>query len=742
MVEQAEGRVGVMVADAEPGNHSSLMAALREIYGHSVDVVPFFTATAAVDALLGRQFDIVFVNTNLPDDGAAEILGVSSAVAPKTLFVAVDDEDGGVDQAIVESGASDFISMIGLTAQSLRRSILYAEARKRADASLRESKDRMIHDLINVRSAKARAEAQSTAYLRAAEELAQAKQKLEEALHQAEENERRYRILADNSPVGIWNMDQGGATVYVNDAMRQILEIGATDDVGALRYDDLLFAEDVRTVGNAVVAWRKGDKQDVEARFIGRRSGRVRYVVMSGVNLPSSGHVAQGVLVTAVEITERKEVESAIQHMAHHDALTGLPNRTLFWERIQQALLNGARQKTELAVMFLDLDRFKDVNDTLGHPVGDKLLIEVSERLLACVRESDTVARLGGDEFAILCTNLEQAQNIRYLAQRIVESIARPCHIDGHEIHTATSIGISLYPSDAEDADKLIRYADMALYTSKEAGRSNYHFFDRRMDEEVQQRKNLEVDLRDGVERGDFVLHFQPQIDLRSGAVAGAEALVRWRHPVRGLVGPREFVPIAEQCGLIVPIGQWVIRAALSQIKAWGETLASPLGVSVNLSGVQFKQKNFVRGVRALIEEIGVDPSLLEFEVTEGMLMANADLAGAVLRGLSEIGVRVSIDDFGTGFSSLAHLKRFPVDRLKIDRSFVADVLVERDAAVIASSIVKLAHSLGMEVVAEGVETAAQAEFLRQEGCDYAQGFHYAEPMAASDVAAALGLLP
>jgi diguanylate cyclase (GGDEF)-like protein/PAS domain S-box-containing protein len=722
-----------LMVDSDSKNTARLAALVREPYPEAV-VESRDDVEGAIDALSGGGWDVACIGVEFAGEEGLDMIGACPTIAPKTAVLGISARRLAKKEVerITAVGALDCLSLEGLTPALLERAVHYGVNRKRFEEKLRLSNDQMVRNLIDLRDAKERAEEQSAAYVEAAEQLALAKERLEGALTKAEESERRYRMLSDNSPVGIWQMDVSGASLYMNEAARRLVEIGVEDDCGAVSLADVVYAEDGALSARAVLAWADGGEREVEMRLVGRATGRIRHLVMSGVAVPGTDGSAASILVTAVDITERKEVEAAIQHMAHHDALTGLPNRTLFVERIQLALADAARKGGFVGVLFLDLDHFKDVNDTLGHPVGDKLLMEVSERLLTCVRESDTVARLGGDEFAILCTNLIHPEQTAQLAQRIVTLIAKPYVINGHEIHTATSIGIAIYPTDATEPDKLVSFADMALYTSKEAGRSTFHFFDKRMDEEVQSRKALENELREALESGDFVLHFQPQIDLRSGAVVGAEALVRWRHKTRGLIYPGEFIPIAEQCGLIGPLGQWVIRAAFEQAKAWDQTL--PIRIAINLSAVQFKQKNLLAKVSEMAAEAGVDPQRVEFEITESMLMENTDFAVSTMKGLSDLGSSLSIDDFGTGFSSLAYLKKFPVDCLKIDRSFVSDVLEDPDDAIIASSIIKLAHSLGLKVVAEGVETRGQVEFLEKEGCDYVQGFYFARPMAVEEL--------
>ncbi|MBV8466905.1 MAG: EAL domain-containing protein, partial [Burkholderiales bacterium] len=665
-----------------------------------------------------------------------ELIGVGPTIAPKTAIIGViDHPDLQRDADCMAAGALDCLVLEELTASLVWHVVRFGVNRKRFEDRLRANNDQMVRHLIDLRDAKERAEEQGSAYVEVAEQLAGAKEELEAALSKAEDNERRYRALSDTSPVGIWQMDTKGNTLYMNDSIKRLLEVPDDFDCLTIKLSSLVIGDDTGVMKTALKHWAEGMSGDAELRVTGMRSGEQYHLVMSGVGLPATARDAATILVTAVDISERKKAEEAMHHMAHHDALTGLPNRSLFLQRIEFSLGEAKRTGRYMAVLFLDLDHFKDVNDTLGHPVGDELLKQVSQRLLHCARGSDTVARLGGDEFAILCTNLKSPDQAAELAQRIVETIAHPYSINGDEIHTATSIGISTFPTDAHEPARLVSFADMALYTAKEQGRSNYKFFDRKMDEVVQKRKALENELRDSLLSEQLRLHFQPQMDLVSGRLVGAEALIRWQHPVRGLVYPGEFIPVAEQCGLISPIGQWVIEASFVQAKKWSQILSEPIRVSINLSAVQFRQKNLVQRITELLESTGADPATIEFEITESMLMENPDQAVKAMWGLSEQGFSLAIDDFGTGFSSLAYLKKFPVDCLKIDKSFISDMLDDPDYATITSSIIKLAHSLNLRVVAEGVETEQQAAFLLEEHCDLVQGYLYGKPVDADELA-------
>ena len=437
------------------------------------------------------------------------------------------------------------------------------------------------------------------------------------------------------------------------------------------------------------------------------------------------------------EIAERRLADQRVVHMAHHDALTGLPNRTLLADRVGQAIARAHRSGGKLAVLFLDLDRFKNVNDSFGHAVGDMLLTGVSARLTSSRREEDTVARLGGDEFIVSIPDVADAAEAEAVAARILSDLAKPFTINGHQLHADVSIGIALYPRDGETAETLMRNADTAMYHAKESGRGNYQFFNAQLTERVSRRLSTETNLRRALERGEFTVHYQPLVNLSSGRVDGAEALLRWPQPDDQLVSPVEFIPIAEETGLIVPLGEWVLLEACAQAQAW-QTAHPGLRMAVNLSARQFRQKNLIGMIEQVLGESRLHPSLLELELTEGMLMHNVEEAAHILARLDEIGVRLAIDDFGTGYSSLSYLKRFPIHTLKIDRSFVRDISTDPDDAAIVTAIVAMARSLNLRVTAEGVETEEQAAFLRSLTCDQAQGFHFGRPMPSAEFAVRL----
>ncbi len=433
------------------------------------------------------------------------------------------------------------------------------------------------------------------------------------------------------------------------------------------------------------------------------------------------------------DLEERKRVEQSIRHMAHHDALTGLPNRALFRDRLTHAMAQADRYHQKLAVMFLDLDRFKAINDTLGHNVGDQLLKIAAERLRSCVRDCDTVARLGGDEFTVIVEDIIEERDASAVAQKILDTLSQPFNLYGHEVFISVSVGVTLYPSDDENADNLLRNADSAMYRAKEFGRNNFQFYVAEMNVKAHERLRLESALRRAQDRNEFMLYYQPRVDLLSGQMIGAEALLRWRHPELGLVSPAEFIPILEETGMIIPVGDWALREACRQNHDWQKMGLMPIRMAVNLSVRQFIQRDLAGAVIQALEATGLSAQFLELEITEDLLLEHNQTNIATLTRLRNLGIHISIDDFGTGYSSLSYLKRLPIDTLKIDQSFVRDIGTDPDNKAIASAIIAMASSLRLNVLAEGVETEEQLAFLRAQGCNEIQGFSFSHPLPAEE---------
>lgn len=436
------------------------------------------------------------------------------------------------------------------------------------------------------------------------------------------------------------------------------------------------------------------------------------------------------------DVTERKNYEEQLEHQTNHDALTGLANRNLLADRLSQSILYARRSGRLVAVLLLDLDRFKVINDSLGHRHGDELLRQVSERLGDCVRSGDTVARFGGDEFVITLAEVAESDDIAQVTRKIAEVLSPPLLVAERTLQVTASIGISVFPQDSDDGETLIRNADIAMYQAKQAGGGTFRFFASEMNERMQETMEMEADLRRALDRSELVLHYQPKVDLNSGSVTGCEALLRWNHPQQGMIPPDRFIPLAEETGLIVPIGHWVLRRACAEAHSWVERGLPNLVVAVNLSARQFRQPDLLTTIVQTLRESGLNPRGLELELTESMIMDDPENAAATMHKLRELGVRLALDDFGTGYSSLNSLRRFPVDALKIDRSFIGDVATDRSSAAVAASVITIAHSLDLEAVAEGVETEEQLNFLRSCQCDTLQGFLFSKALPAVDFVA------
>ncbi len=418
-------------------------------------------------------------------------------------------------------------------------------------------------------------------------------------------------------------------------------------------------------------------------------------------------------------------------HSAQHDFLTGLPNRMLLNDRIGQSIAFASRHRNKVAVLFLDLDGFKHINDSLGHPVGDKLLQSVAKRLVECVRASDTVSRQGGDEFVVLLSESQQLEDAAITARRMLATVAEVHRVGAHDLHVTASVGVSVYPDDGHDAETLIKNADTAMYQAKDKGKQGYQFFKPAMNIRAVERQSIEEGLRRALERQEFTLLYQPKISLKTGAVSGGEALIRWIHPTRGTMPPGQFIPIAEECGLILPIGAWVMREACRQAQSWRNAGLPPTKVAVNVSAVEFRDDQFLRNLFTILDETGLEPHCLELELTESVLMKRADSAASILRHVRARGVQVALDDFGTGYSSLSYLRKFPVDALKIDQSFIRQISTAGEDTAIVTAVIAMAQSLKLRVIAEGVESLQELDFLRAHQCDEAQGYYFSPPVTA-----------
>jgi diguanylate cyclase (GGDEF)-like protein/PAS domain S-box-containing protein len=464
-----------------------------------------------------------------------------------------------------------------------------------------------------------------------------------------------------------------------------------------------------------------------------RRNGEVYPEWMGISTLRGPDGAVTHYVAISTDISERKASEARIEFLAHHDPLTDLPNRLLLRDRLERAIVQGERTATRVALLFIDLDRFKTVNDSLGHPVGDRLLREAAQRLRQCVRDMDTVSRQGGDEFLIVLTDLKDGDAVTRIAEQILAAMSVPFSLDGHDVAISCSVGVAVFPEDGRDFDELLKKSDIAMYHAKEAGRNAFRYYTERMNIDALERLDLQNRLRRGLEQDEFVLHYQPVLELTTDRIVGAEALVRWNSPEGGLVMPGRFIAVAEECGLIVPLGDWVLREACRQLRRWHDAGHEQLFLAVNLSAIQFRRGSVEESVIRALRDAGADPGSLELELTESILLQGAEHVLASVRQLKSLGVKLSIDDFGTGYSSLAYLKRFAVDKLKIDQSFVSNLPADADNAAIVGAVIQMAKSLNLQVLAEGVENEQAVEHLRSLQCDYVQGYHFGRPVSAEE---------
>jgi diguanylate cyclase (GGDEF)-like protein/PAS domain S-box-containing protein len=655
--------------------------------------------------LAAKAVDIVLLDVVMPGlDGYAvcqQLRGMASgSTIPVIMLTGLDDSES-IDRAY-EVGATDFIS----------KPIPWGVLGHRVRYVLRAS--RAFHDL---------------------------------AKHQASlENAQRLAHL------GSWEWELESNQTYWSTETFRIL--GLPPDSVAPSLDLLLshvHEEDRVTTRQAIADLvRTGVFAGQDVRMV-RPDGGVRHVRLHAQGSVDPSGTTTRVAGSVQDVTELREAEQRIRYLAYFDGPTGLPNRQFFGERLIQALLAARRHHRQLGVLTLDLDQFKRINDTLGHAVGNDLLLEVAQRLTGTLRQEDVVAtgqtpvdtkggvaRLDGDEFSLLITDLTHYHDVAKVARRLLEELRKPFKVGGQEVFLTASVGMALYPLDGEDAESLMKNAGAAMHFAKEQGRDNYQFYSRAMNTTALEKLSMESQLRKALEREEFLLHFQPKIRAASGRIIGLEALIRWKHPELGLVPPSQFIPVAEESGLIVPIGNWVLRAACAQNQAWQRDGFPPVHVAVNIAMPHFRQGNLVESIADALGATGLDPSLLEVELTESMLMQSVDVTLDTLHRLREMGIRLAIDDFGTGYSSLSYLKRFPLHTLKIDRSFVKDLPRDAEDAAITKAIIAMAHSLRLAVVAEGVETPEQLAFLQQHGCDEVQGFLFSRPVSAEDFGALL----
>lgn len=697
----------VVILDDRVTNRN-IFAKLAASIEPDVSVRTFGNPLEALDWLAENTPDLVVTDYKMPDLDGAEFTRRFRAVAdcadvPVVVLTVYEERSFRLNA--LEAGATDF----------LQSPVDHHEFLTRARNLL---KMRRQQQLIASRA------------MLLEHELASSERSREEVMRDSSE---RLAQVIDTVPAMISAADRSGRCIFVNAYQAKIKGMEPSALLGRSAVEMFGPEHGGRSAALDRLICESGATLPSFEEEIVTRTGERRYFLTTKAPLRDSAGEVVAVLTTSLDISDRKRAEGHLRHLAHHDALTDLPNRALLHERVRHEIAHARRNDRRFALHLFDLDRFKGINDVLGHHIGDRLLKAVAERLRATVRETDTVARLGGDEFAILQANVGGVEDTIDLARRIRNALAEPFRFDGEEISTSASIGIALFPDNGFDFDDLLKNADLAMYRAKADGRDGYRAFASDMDTSARAVTVLESDLRRALQRDEFVLHYQPQVALATGRIVGAEALIRWRRENGDLIAPGDFLPQAEENGLIVPISEWVLREACAQAASWPLAGLSPLRIAVNLSAVQFRKQNVEQVVLEALAVSGLDPSRLELELTETILLQDTERVVADLKALQARGVTFSIDDFGTGYSSLAYVKNFPVDRLKIDRSFIANLKNDPNDAAIVRAIVNLGHSLDLEVIAEGVENAAQVAHLRAEGCDEVQGFYFGRPMPADD---------
>jgi diguanylate cyclase (GGDEF)-like protein/PAS domain S-box-containing protein len=694
----------LLLVDDETQALASLRALFRDC-GYELTMAA--SGAEAIACLAARDFDLVLLDLHLADIDGHRVMDFINQQAIDADVIVISGM-AGIDAAIgaLKRGAHDYLRK-PYGSEELRRTVANALGQRR---------------------------------------LAQANARM---ASQLENSERMYRYLVDSSPDIIYTLDHAGHFTFVNDRACQLLGYRREELIGT-HYAGLVLEDDLEHARYVFNERRAGERaaRNVEFRLKRRAGtaherafgGAVMTISLNAVGMHLSEHDGAapaffGTYGIARDVSERKRAEEVILHQAYHDILTDLPNRTLFKDRLGMAMVQARRKRAELAVMFIDLDRFKLVNDTLGHVKGDELLQQVAARLLECLRKGDTLARQGGDEFTVVLPELGAREDARIVADKFLERLQMPFDLDGHQVHISASIGIAIYPVHGESIDALLRNADIAMYQVKAEGKNGHAFYEASMLDASRQKIVLEQSLRKALEKDELEMYYQPQVDAASGRIVGAEALMRWNHPARGVIAPGEFLPLAEENGLMLPISDWMIGALCRDMPRWAgagtstSTSAGALTLSLNLSPQYLDRGDFVDKIRGALLRHGVAPARIEVEITENICIRNPQHVVDQLKKLRQLGVSVAIDDFGTGYSSLAYLQRFPVHTIKIDQSFVREIQDEQGHYPVVLAIISIARGLGLNLVAEGVETEVQARYLRSHGCPTMQGFLFHRPM-------------
>ncbi|HWO39824.1 MAG TPA: EAL domain-containing protein [Candidatus Acidoferrum sp.] len=675
----------LLLVEDNPGDARLLREMLNEAGAHETEMTQAESMREAEWHLTRGSFDIALLDLGLPDAHGLEAVRRARAVAPRVpLVVLTGLDDESLATRALQEGAQDYLIKGQIETRGLLRALRYAIERKAMEETLFVVKERAQVTLNCIGDAVVCTDTAG--------------------------NITFLNLVAEKMTGWPWKEALGRPMAEVF----RILDAVTRETTPSPMDTAMAQNKTVHLPANCILIGRDGFETPIEDSVapIHDREGK-----------------ATGAVIVFRDVSGARAMARQMTYSAQHDFLTGLPNRMLLNDRVNQAIGFAPRHDKKVAVLFLDLDGFKHINDSLGHPIGDKLLQSIAKRLVDCVRSSDTVSRQGGDEFVVLLSEMEQSEDAAISAMRVLQAVADAHTIDQHDLHVTASIGVSVFPDDGKDAETLIKNADTAMYQAKENGRQSYQYFKPAMNVRAVERQFIEENLRRALERQEFALHYQPKIDLRTGKISGAEALIRWTHPVRGPVPPAQFIPVAEDCGLILPIGHWVLREACKQAQAWVEAGLPMARMAVNISSMEFRDDNFLESVFAALSETSLEPKLLELELTESVLMKRAESAASVLKTLRARGVQIAVDDFGTGYSSLSYLRKFPIDALKIDQSFVRQITSTPDDTTIVTAVISMGRSLKLRVVAEGVETQKELAFLQARQCDEAQGYYFSRPV-------------
>lgn len=676
----------LLIVEDNPGDARLLQEMFREDTGPTSKLMHVSSMAEAERYLSQNSVDIILLDLGLPDAQGLEAVRRARLAAPRVpLVVLTGLDDQLLATQALQEGAQDYLIKGQVELRLLLRALRYAVERKSMEDALFIEKERAQVTLNCIGDAVACTDLQgNVSYL---------------------------NIVAEKMTG--WTLPEA-----CGKPMPEVLQI--------------LDAATRKAIPNPMeLALRQNQAMHLPASCILlRRDGTETPIEDSVAPIHDRARHATGAVIVFRDVSAARSMALEMTHLAQHDFLTGLPNRVFLNDRVTQAIALAPRHMKKVAVLFLDLDGFKHINDSLGHPIGDRLLQSVAKRLVDCVRGTDTVSRQGGDEFVVLLSEMEASEDAAIGARRMLQAVAEAHSVDHHDLHVTTSIGVSVFPDDGLDAETLIKNADTAMYQAKENGRQSYQFFKPSMNVRAVERQSIEESLRRALERQEFTLNYQPKISLRTGEITGAEALIRWTHPTRGPVSPAHFIPVAEDCGLILPIGNWVLREACRRARSWVDAGLPPISMAVNISAMEFRNDGFLDGVFSILQETSLDPKALELELTESVLMKNAGSTESILKALRSKGVQLAIDDFGTGYSSLSYLRKFPIDALKIDQSFVRQITTVPDETTIVTAVISMGRSLKLRVVAEGVETQEELAFLQAQQCDEAQGYFFGRPVS------------